>query len=195
MPSSLQINHVRYRIDLGRVMRKGPGRHDKWFRVICIWNHLVKMAAITGFKEYFYGFNCYFQTFITSIMLFRRWSGQKSFKLKLEKYVVRALFAWRGPNILLFFEFGPAARYIKLYKAIGREGYLLTKRKLSIEWTGLFCWNCWLILDLVHLFGTGFLLYIKGRTCVNDFFYRAGVFTAWRSTGRCPVSHAIQIMC
>ena len=23
---------------LRRVMRKGPGRHDTWFRVICIWN-------------------------------------------------------------------------------------------------------------------------------------------------------------
>ena len=35
---------------LGHVMRKGPGRHEKWFRVICIWNHLLRMAAVIGFS-------------------------------------------------------------------------------------------------------------------------------------------------
>ena len=33
----------------------------------------------------FYGFNCYFRTFITSIMFFWEWSGQKCLKLKMDK--------------------------------------------------------------------------------------------------------------
>ena len=33
----------------------------------------------------FYGFNCYFRTFITSIMLFGEWSWQKSLKLNMDK--------------------------------------------------------------------------------------------------------------
>ena len=36
-------------------------------------------------RSNFYGFNCYFRTFITSIMLFGEWSGQKSLKLKMDK--------------------------------------------------------------------------------------------------------------
>ena len=36
--------------DMGHLMRKGPGRHDMWFRVICIWNHLLKMVAVIGFS-------------------------------------------------------------------------------------------------------------------------------------------------
>ena len=47
----------------------------------------------------FYGFNCYFRTFITSIMLFGEWSGQKSLKLKMDKICRPALLAWRGPNM------------------------------------------------------------------------------------------------
>ena len=47
---------------MGCVMRKGPGRHDTWFRVICIWNHLLKMAAVIGFsfKERFLRFRLLF---------------------------------------------------------------------------------------------------------------------------------------
>ena len=35
---------------------KITGQHDTWFRVICIWNHLLKMAAVIGFsfKEWFF---------------------------------------------------------------------------------------------------------------------------------------------
>ena len=44
---------------------KGPGRHDTWFRVICIWNHLLKMAAVIGFsfKERFLRFQLLFPDF------------------------------------------------------------------------------------------------------------------------------------
>ena len=34
---------------------------------------------------FFYGFNFYFRIFISSIMLFGEWSGQKSLKLKIDK--------------------------------------------------------------------------------------------------------------
>ena len=36
------------KFQMGCVMRKGPGQHDTWLRVICIWNHLLKMAAVIG---------------------------------------------------------------------------------------------------------------------------------------------------
>ena len=54
-----------YQYKMGRVMRKGPGRHDTWFRVICIWNHLLKMAAVIGFsfKERFLRFQLLFPDF------------------------------------------------------------------------------------------------------------------------------------
>ena len=50
---------------LGRVMQKGPGRHDTWFQVICIWNHMWKMAAVVGFsfKERFLRFQLLFPDF------------------------------------------------------------------------------------------------------------------------------------
>ena len=50
---------------MGRVMRKGSGRHDMWFWVICIWNHLLKMAAVIGFsfKERFSSFQLLFPDF------------------------------------------------------------------------------------------------------------------------------------
>ena len=50
---------------LGRVMRKRRGRHDTCFRVICIWNHLLKMAAVIGFsfKERFLRFWLLFSDF------------------------------------------------------------------------------------------------------------------------------------
>ena len=79
------------KFDMGRVMRKGPGRHDKWSRVIGIWNlrqNKSKMAEALRYihsRSDFYGFNCYFRTFITSITLFGEWSGQKSLKLKMDK--------------------------------------------------------------------------------------------------------------
>ena len=46
-------------------MRKGPGRNDTWFRVIWIWNHLLKMAAVIGclFKERFLRFQLLFLDF------------------------------------------------------------------------------------------------------------------------------------
>ena len=46
-------------------MRKGLGRHDTWFRVICIWNHLLRMAAVIGFsfKEWFLRFQLLFPDF------------------------------------------------------------------------------------------------------------------------------------
>ena len=73
--------------DMGHVMQNGPGRHDTWFRVICRQNK-SKMAEALRYihsRSDFYGFNCYFQTFITSIMLFGEWSGPKSLKLKMDK--------------------------------------------------------------------------------------------------------------
>ena len=36
--------------EMGCVRRKGPGRHDTWFWVICIWNHRLKMATVIGFS-------------------------------------------------------------------------------------------------------------------------------------------------
>ena len=50
---------------LGRVMRKGPGRHDTWFRVTSIWSHLLKMAAVIefSFKERFLWFRLLFPDF------------------------------------------------------------------------------------------------------------------------------------
>ena len=50
---------------LGCVLRKGPGRHDTWFRVISIWNHLLKMAGVIGFsfKERFLRFQLLFPAF------------------------------------------------------------------------------------------------------------------------------------
>ena len=73
--------------NVGRVIRKGRGRHDTWFRVICIWNHLLKMAAVIGFsfKERFLRFQLLFPDFYPSIILFGEWSGQKSLKLKMDK--------------------------------------------------------------------------------------------------------------
>ena len=50
---------------MGHVKRKGPGRHDMWFWVICIQNHLLKMAAVIGFsfKERFLRFQLLFPDF------------------------------------------------------------------------------------------------------------------------------------
>ena len=44
---------------------KSPGRHDTWFRVICIWNHLRRVAAVIGFsfKERFLRFQLLFPDF------------------------------------------------------------------------------------------------------------------------------------
>ena len=73
---------------MGRVMQKGPGQHDMWFRVICIWNLRQNGGSlmVRTFKERFLQFQYYyFRTFITSIMLFGEWSGQKSLKLKMDK--------------------------------------------------------------------------------------------------------------
>ena len=79
-------------IEVGCVMRKGPGRYDTWFRVICIWNLRQNKSKIAEALWYvhsrsdFYDFNyCYFQTFIASITLFGEWSGQKCLKLKMDK--------------------------------------------------------------------------------------------------------------
>jgi len=50
---------------VGRVMRKGPGRHDTWFRVICIWNNLLRTTAVLGFsfKRRFLRFQLLFPDF------------------------------------------------------------------------------------------------------------------------------------
>ena len=52
-------------IEVGCVIWKGPGRHDTSFWLICIWNHLLKMAAAIGFsfKEWFLGFQLLFPDF------------------------------------------------------------------------------------------------------------------------------------
>ena len=76
---------------MGHIMWKGPGQHDTPFQVICIWKlrqNKSKMAEALRYvhsRSDFYGFNCYFRTFITSIMLFGEWSGQKCLKLKMDK--------------------------------------------------------------------------------------------------------------
>ena len=53
-----KMKSMTHKYNLGCVMRKGHRRHDMWFRVICIWNHLLKMAAVIGFsfKEQFLRF-------------------------------------------------------------------------------------------------------------------------------------------
>ena len=54
---------------LGRIMQKGPGRHDTWFRVICIWNlrqNKSKMAETLRYvhtRSDFYGFQLLFPDF------------------------------------------------------------------------------------------------------------------------------------
>ena len=50
---------------MGRVMRNGPGRHDTWFRVICIWNLRQDGGSLTvrTFKERFLRFQLLFPDF------------------------------------------------------------------------------------------------------------------------------------
>ena len=52
-----------YQMD--RVMRKGPGRHDTWFRVICIWNLRQDggKLMVRTFKERFLRFQLSFPDF------------------------------------------------------------------------------------------------------------------------------------
>ena len=52
-------------LHLGRVMRKGPGRHDTWFRVICIWNLRQdgRSLMVRTFKERFLRFQLLFPGF------------------------------------------------------------------------------------------------------------------------------------
>ena len=96
-------------MQMTRVMRKGPGRHDTWFRVICIWNlrqNKSKMAEALRYvhsRSDFYGFNCYFRTLITSIMLFGEWSGQKCLKLKMDKICRPGPFRMTRPKCVLLF--------------------------------------------------------------------------------------------
>ena len=94
--------------NMGRVMGKGPRRHDTWFQVIWIWNHLLKMEAVIGshLRSDSYSFNCYFQTCITSIMLFGEWSGQKSLKLKVDKICHPGPFCMTRPIIMVIFKLG-----------------------------------------------------------------------------------------
>ena len=86
-------------------MQKGPGWHDMWFRVICIWNlrqNKSKMAEALRYahsRSDFYGFNWYFRTFITSIMLFGEWSGQKCLKLKMDKICRPGPFHMTRPSL------------------------------------------------------------------------------------------------
>ena len=51
--------------NMGRVMRKGPGRHDTWFRVICIWNLRQDGGSlmVRTFKERFLRFQLLFPDF------------------------------------------------------------------------------------------------------------------------------------
>ena len=46
-------------------MRNELGRHETWFQVTCIWNHLLKTAAVIGFsfKEQLLGFPLLFLDF------------------------------------------------------------------------------------------------------------------------------------
>ena len=98
---------------LSRIMRKGPGRHDTWFRIICIWNHLLKLAAVVGlsFNGRFLRFQLFFfRTFITSIMLLGEWSGQKNLKLKRDKIcrsgpfrMTRPRYEWPDKQNLVYF--------------------------------------------------------------------------------------------
>ena len=128
--------------------------------------------------------------------------GKKSFKLKMDKICRPRPFRMTRPNYSIFVEFGPAARYIKLYRAIGREGYLSislpreslrsSEQAFSVQIADSFwIWSIFSEVDF-HCISRG----VHPYSC-QRFFYRAAVFTActWRSTGRFPVSYAIQVMC
>ena len=67
-----------------RFMRKGPGRHDTWFPVICIWNHLLKKAAAIGFsfKERFLRFQLLFLDFYHFHHVIWRMKWAKKLKTK-----------------------------------------------------------------------------------------------------------------
>ena len=85
---------------LGRVVRKGPGRHDTWFRVICIWNHLLKMAAVIGFsfKEGFLWFQLLFPDFYPFHHVIWGMKWAKSLKLKMDKIGRPSPFRMTRPN-------------------------------------------------------------------------------------------------
>ena len=74
-------------------MRKGPGRHDTWFRVICIWNHLLKMAPVIGFsfKEWFLRFQLLFLNFYNFHHVIWRMKWAKKLKTKNGQNM------WSGP--------------------------------------------------------------------------------------------------
>ena len=76
-------------VHMGHVMRKGPRRHDTWFRVICIFNHLLKMVGVIWVLIQGAIFT------VSIIVIFELLSLPSCYLRK--KYVVPALFAWRGP--------------------------------------------------------------------------------------------------
>ena len=76
-----------YIYKMGRVMQKGPGWHDTWFWVICIWNHLLKMVAVFvfSFKERFLRFQLLFLDFHCFHHVIWRMKWAKTLKTKIEQ--------------------------------------------------------------------------------------------------------------
>ena len=106
---------------LNSLMWPGP-RHAKRARtawhVISSNLHLKnksKMAEALWYvhsRSDFCGFNCYFRTFITSIMLSGEWSGQKSLKLKMDKICRPRPFRMPRPTCVVQVVFQSFQRYI-----------------------------------------------------------------------------------
>jgi len=99
-------------------------------------------------------------------------------------------------RIDLFFEFGPGARhpslpialYSLMYLSISwpRESLQSSEQAFSVEIADSFIiWSIFTELDF-HSVSRG----VHAYSC-RWFSYRAGVFAASRSTGRCPVSYSI----
>ena len=90
-------------------MRKGPGRRDTWFRVICMWNLLLKVAAVIGFsfKERFLRFQLLFPDFYHFHHVIWRMELAKKLKTK------------NGQNM----SSGPFSRYADQFTIFWRKRY------------------------------------------------------------------------
>ena len=128
-----KFSNIQY---MGRVMRKGPGRHDMWFRVICSWNHLSAKNGISsiGFslKERFLWFQLLFLDFYHFHHVIWRIMWAKKLKTKNGQNMSSGPFSHDA--VLMVFGF-PKTTSHKLLRSktllLGREIVLPTVRSIQ----------------------------------------------------------------